>query len=207
MPRLLCLVLVLLLAGCSSLPETPPAQRSFLLTLPADAEFSAGERRPGVLLVDSNAGNSAYDQRRMAYRHNPHEIRYYAASQWASSPAEMLRAAVVESLEPAALTETVLQREGYVRHDYRLELQLLRLSHEYAETPMRGELVVAARLLRRGAEVLAADRFQASSPAEGEGPAAGVQAQSRALRAVIEELLVFLDENLPRELPKDRYGD
>lgn len=191
------LVLVLLLTACSSLPQRPEPAREFALALPGEAEIPRYPRSQGVLVVEIGAAGPGLDTRRMAYRERPYELRYYAESQWAAAPSELLRPAVIQALERSQLFRNVVPQDGYVANDYRLEVQLLELIQDFTSDPSQAELTLRAQLSNvESGEVLGTRRITAEVDAPSEDALGGVTAANAAVGEALRQLVQFTAERL-----------
>lgn len=188
------LLTVLVLGGCVTPLEAPPAPRRFDLAvaLPsaADADDTAG---PGSVRISVPRALPGYRDAAFAYRYDPYELRYYATSRWLAEPAELVHTALVGMLEVAGPFARVLPLGGGGRADYRLDSELVYLVQDFSSTPSRSRLGVRLWLIETGSgAVLGSRLIEAEAAAATEDARGGAEAASRALAQVLGEVDVTL---------------
>lgn len=187
----------LLLGACSSLPQRPQPASEYALSLPTGSDIPSFRRNQGVLVVETGAAGPGLETKRMAYRQGPYELRYYARSQWAAAPSELLRPAIVQALDRSELFRNVVPQDGYVASDYRLEVQLLELVQDFTAQPSQAQLTLRAQLSDvDSGEVLGTRRIEAAVPARSEDAVGGVAAANAAVGEALAELVRFIAERL-----------
>jgi cholesterol transport system auxiliary component len=151
-------------------------------------------------MVATPEAEAGFDSQRMAYTRTPLMLDYYTRSVWADTPARMLSPLVVRALEMTGALRAVVSAPAPVPVDLRLDLQLVRLQHEFFRVPSEVRLEVRAKLfdVRRG-RVLATRLFERVMPAPTEDAYGGAQAASKATAALLEELAAFVVAALPRD--------
>jgi len=176
--------MALALAACSQFPLYPeevPIQRYDLGPM-TEAPVAARPWRVSVstrqeLRVQAMRYRLLYDQ--------PTEVRFYAYSQWAEPPAEIVR---------KALETRLLWAERTKADQCNLHLDLLRFEQEF-DTPetSRGALIVRAAL-RRGGTTVDERLWTHTVPAPSPDAAGGVTALAESVRNLAEALQVWLVE-------------
>ena len=95
MRKLVLAAVVLLTAGCGSLPRT----HHYALALPPPEQpEQPAERVPAVLTVDELSVASAYDEQRIVYRPAPYRLEYYEYHQWSAPPSLVISDYVRDAL-------------------------------------------------------------------------------------------------------------
>jgi cholesterol transport system auxiliary component len=104
----------------------------------------------------------------------------------------MLAPLVVAALEGSGGFSAVIQSPTSVAGQLRLDLEIVRLQHEFLMLPSQAHFTLRAHLLDTGTrQVVAWREFDVMIPAPSEDPYGGVLAANTAVRSVIKELAVF----------------
>jgi len=182
---------VLPLVGCSPLQ---PVKSSNIKTYAIEAQFSSISNNTGdlTLLVNTPSARSGFESARMIYLKNPHEIDYFAQSQWVDSPARMLAPLLLQALESTAKYRAVIPVRSAASADLRLDTEIIRLQHEFLAKPSRVHLTVHAQLIDlRNKSVLATREFDVIEVADSDDPYGGVIATNRAVKIVLQQIADF----------------
>jgi ABC-type uncharacterized transport system auxiliary subunit len=107
---------LLLLCGCSSVPESHYFAMSYVL-LPKESGEPLVNAAVRVRAFDIT---SAYDQERLVYRYSPYEFQYYNYMLWAVKPQRMLTDLFVQHLQHIELFSSVGMEYGEQRPDYEI---------------------------------------------------------------------------------------
>lgn len=185
-------------AGCSSLiPEKAgePKYYSLDYTGKPPATISAAADGP-VILVLPTRGAPGFDQARMAYVRQAHQIEYFAENQWVEAPARMLTPMLVSALERSGGFRAVLAAPSAGMGQVRLSTEIVRLQQEFMGAPSKVRFTLRARLIEDGTRsVIATREFEAVADAPSENPYGGVQAANVAVSKVMDELAQFCVQN------------
>jgi cholesterol transport system auxiliary component len=193
-----CLSIVLL-AGCSALPEKPvrPAVYDFgpgLVVKPAPAE-----NLPALLLADIDAP-AAVDGTavlfRLAYA-DVQQLRPYAQARWSMPPAQLVRQRLRDQLSQQRVV--LNPAEGPAAFILRLELEEFTQVFEAPDRSV-GLVRLRATLLEStgGRERLVAQRrFTVERPAPSPDAAGGVRALTAATDAAVDEIAQWLKPLTP----------
>ncbi|MDQ2694884.1 MAG: ABC-type transport auxiliary lipoprotein family protein [Pseudomonadota bacterium] len=182
------------LAGCTPevLKNEAPAISTYVLDAGIDSRPQAGTGR-GVLVVALPNAQPGFDTQYIAYTREPLAIDYYTKSQWADTPARMLLPLVVRAMEASGLFRAVVVPPTPASGDLRLEVDIIRLQHEFYDRPSQVRLTVRAKLFDVAtSHVLATQLFEAGEPAASEDAYGGVQAANQAVRRILGELVDFV---------------
>ena len=191
----LSLVTLLVLGGCSTLSPTttaPPVFYAFdSVPVRAAATHPALASAP-VLTVTPTRAAAGFDSQRIIYLRAPHQLAYFAQSEWVEPPARMLVPLLVESLERGPAFRAVVQTGGSASADYRLDTELLRLQHDFQTRPSRVLLELRATLVDdKTRRVLAVRQFSTQVAASTEDAYGGVVAANSAVQQMLGELAGF----------------
>ncbi len=191
--RLLRIVLIpLLLAACSILPEPKPtALDKYLLEyMPATVRETRADAP--VLIVATPQANGAYDTARIAYMQQQYGLRYYTRSSWADTPARMLAPLVAEALNASGQFQALYTSPGLLTADLRLDTELLRFHQDFTRQPSEIHITLRAQLVDLQQQRVVATRlFDIREPATSEDTYGGVLAANRAVTRLLEELTAF----------------
>ena len=183
----------MLLVGCAGLPSAPQVQSSNIYVLDARPVLKAAQvKRDLVLAVSLPRARPGFDTPQMAYVRQPHALDYFAANQWADTPARMLGPLLAQALEQTGSFRAVVQTPGVVPADVRLDTELIRLQHDFSTQPSRVQLTLRAQLIDvRSKRVLAVKLFDEAENAASDDAYGGVTAANRALQRVLSQLADF----------------
>lgn len=122
--------LLLLLTSCTAIPPAPTTVDYRLELTPGSV--TALPHHPGVLRIARPQADAGADTRGIAYRSEPHQIRYYTKSRWADTPARMLATVLSGAFESSGLFDAVVDNNR-LPADYLLTTRLRRLEQLIAE--------------------------------------------------------------------------
>lgn len=148
-----------------------------------------------TLLVSLPEPAPGFETSRMVYVKMPHELNFYAASQWVESPAAMLAPLIVQRLESSGLWGAVAHIPTPVRGDLRLDIGEVALAQEFFQEPSRVRLSLRAQVLTIfDPHVLGTRRFDIREEAPSEDAYGGVLAAQRAVRQLLDDLQEWLGQ-------------
>lgn len=185
-----------LLGGCSSLRSgtPPPALYALDSAAPGPPAVASPGRAGGAptLVVSQPRAAAGYDSQRMIYLRQPHELEYFARSQWVDTPARMLQPLIAAAVERSGRFAAVVPMPLGAIGDFRLDSELIRLQHEFLSRPSRVHLTLRATLTDAATRrVVAWREFDAVVPAASDDPYGGVLAANQAVRELLEQLAAF----------------
>ncbi len=183
---------VLLLAGCTSL-SAPEAVSQNTYVLEAQPAISpAPVRRNLVLAVSAPRSRPGFDTPQIAYVQQPHELNYFVTSRWAAAPARMLEPLLLQALGQTESFRAVVSTAGTVPADVILDVELIRLQHDFQARPSRVQLVLRAQLIDvRSKRVLAVKQFDQTENAASDDAYGGVTAANRLVERVLGQIADF----------------
>lgn len=190
------LLLLLSLAGCTSLQQRSEGVNSYML----DATFASAAppaSHAAPLLVASPREAAGFATARMGYVKTPHQLEYFARNRWVDTPGKMLAPLLVRALEAQGGFTTVIQGPSRIRGDLRLETEIVRLQQEFLTTPSRVHFTLRVQLIDVPAgKVLATREFDAVEAATSDDPYGGVIAANHAVQRVLSEVARFCSEHV-----------
>ncbi len=184
-------------SACALFRETDEPMRSYVLEMEKGEEaLASDEFRPSnlpSLLVSLPEPAPGYESQRMAYAQVPHELRYFATSQWVDSPARMLAPIITNALESSGEWGAVIQLPSVLRGDYRLDLSQVVLVQEFIDQPSQIRLALRAQLVTVfDPRVIGTRSFEFHEAAPSEDAYGGVQAAHKATGKLLVELKHWL---------------
>lgn len=182
-------ILALTIAGCGVTGQTPQRQTYTLALEEADRALDATGPVLEVLPPEARPGFATTG---MAYREKPYELAYFAYSEWAAPPPDMLQPLLIDALESSGAFRAVLEGPQRLPADRRLTTELLTLVHDFTRQPSRVEIALRARLIDLDDEQIIATRtFRTVEPAPSDDPYGGVVAANRALARLLPAIAAF----------------
>ena len=188
----------ILLAGCTSL-QAPKSESPHIYLLDAQPAAKAAQvKRDLVLAVAMPRARPGFDTPQMAYLRQPHELEYFASNRWADAPPRMLWPLLVQALEQAGGFSAIVQTPGVIPADVRLDVELIRLQHDFGTRPSRLQLTLRAQLSDvRSKRVLAVKLFDEVQNAASDDAYGGVIATNQIVQRFLGQLVDFcLDESV-----------
>jgi cholesterol transport system auxiliary component len=184
-----------LAVGCGGLlPQPSPPPAFFTLDAAVYASVPAQPLRQSrpTLIVHATQAAAGFDSARMLYTRKAHQLEAYTQSEWVDTPARMLAPWIVSAASSSAAFRAVVMAPSAAASDLRLETELLRLQHEFGETPSRVRLVLRATLTDSATRhVLARREFDVLADAPSEDAYGGVIAANHAAQSLMQALAAF----------------
>ena len=196
----LALLCGILTSSCGLLQRAPVHVNTYLLSLDIMPEVAPAAVKKGTLLVAMPHARPGFDTSRMGYMLRPHELRYFATSQWADTPARMLAPLLVRVLERSGNWEAVVQMPTSVRGEYRAELDNLTLRQEFFERPSQVRLQAHVQLIDLQRQcVLGVRHFEVLATALSDDPYGGVLAANQAVASLLEDVAGWLGRSVTED--------
>ncbi len=185
-PSRIVLLAGLLLAGCAGLPA-PKGSSPNIYVLDAQPTVPVSTvKHDLVLAVNMPQAHPGFETAQIAYLQQPHELNYFANSRWTSTPVRMLQPLLLQALEQGAGFRAVVRTASAIPADVRLDIELIRLQHDFTIHPSRVQMTLQAQLIDlRGKRLLAAQQFDATENADSEDAYGGVSATNRLVQRVL----------------------
>lgn len=202
--RAVVLLVASLLSGCSMLLPAklpPPTLYAFDSPEPMLEKRPAQPLKTGAptLIVSVPRAASGFDSRQIVYIRRLHTFEYFQQSQWVDTPAAMLLPLLVTALERSGHFRAVIQAPTSAAGQLRLDVEIVRLQHEFLKIPSSVHFTLRVHLLDTATrKVLGWREFDVSVPSASEDPYGGVLAAGSAVRSVIEQLAFFCGQTAGR---------
>lgn len=182
--------------GCPSLRSGSEAVHTYQLSL----DGSHNEARPAggngpVLLVSTPQAEPGFETPRMVYVKRPYELEYFAANQWADTPARMFTPLLVQALSQSGAWRDVVLLPSSVTGDLRLDSYGFALQQEFLQQPSRVRVTSRAQLVDlKQSTIVGMQTFEAIEFAPSENAYGGVLAANRAVAALLDQMASWLRE-------------
>jgi len=197
------LLALLLLAGCGIVRGNHDVIRSYVLEMEGgdareESRIPADTSILPNMLVGVPEPAPGFESSQMAYIQIPHEVNYFALSQWVEAPARMLRPLLVRRLEQSGLWRSVIAMPTSVRGDYRLDLTHVVLVQEFLQQPSHVRLEWRGQLLNlNDRQVIGTRNFSREEQTLTEDAYGGVLAAQQAVNHLLNDLMEWLAGCLP----------
>lgn len=205
---LIALALSSMVAGCTGniLPgaaNDPPK----LYVLTPKNTFS--QKLPKVdwqLTIDLPVADAALNTARIALRHNPISLEYYARANWVDTAPRMIQTLLVESFENSGSIVSIGRQSVTLRADYSLLTDLREFQAEYiGGGPPRIRIRLNAKMVRMPQRtILATQTFEFVEPAASSDLEAVVSAFDIALGKTLKRIVEWSLKSVPPESPRAR---
>lgn len=189
------IAIVLTLTGCGLSPVSSDPNATYLLnTLPS--HIPDKHRDAGTIFVMTPQTQPSYNTTRMAYTVKPYQIAYFARSQWAETPAQMLQPLIVQSLQNTHYYHAVASAPYMGKYRYVLTTDIVKLQQNYVMHPVSAEFFVRAQLSQAATgQVIATKMIAVRVPIRCKTPYGGVMAANNATGKLLAELTNFCIEH------------
>jgi cholesterol transport system auxiliary component len=159
---------------------------------------STATRRPTIIINPTHAA-AGYDNQHILYVRKPHQLEYYAHSEWIDTPARMLTPLIVAAIEQSGGYQAVVLTPSAAVGELRLDTEIVRLQYELDKQPSRVSFTLRAYIVdTKNRQVLGWREFDESVGLETTGPYGVVVASNRAVRTVLKKLTAFAKEEADR---------
>lgn len=158
-----------------------------------ESRISSNVKSLPSLLIGVPQPAPGFESSRMAYVQVPHELNYFATSQWVESPARMLTPLLIQSVEKSGMWQSVIPMPTSIRGDYRLDLTQVVLVQDFLQQPGRMLLAGRGQLVSiRNRQVIGTRTFEREEDAVSEDAYGGVLAAQRATKSFLNDLNEWL---------------
>lgn len=184
------------LGACGTLNPTTTAHPSYyVLNNVQGAAPAAMPATAPTLIINPPHAAAGYASPRIIYVRDPHQLEYFAHSEWIDPPARMLAPLLVAAITNSGAFRAVVLTPSAAAGDLRLDTEIIRLQHEFGALPSHARFTLRAYLVdNKTRKVLAWREFDTTVAAPSEDPYGGVVAANRAVAIVLENLANFCAE-------------
>lgn len=195
-----CMIFTLL-SGCSALQpaRTPPPSfysldNARIEARAAHASAVLSQTAPTLIVSPPHAA-SGFDSQHIIYVRAPHQLEYYAHSEWIDTPARMVAPLIVAAAENSGTFRAVVLTPSAAAGDLRLDTEIIRLQHELGSQPSCVRFTLRAYVVdNMTRQVLGWREFDEIVAVQSEQPYGAVVAANRAVQVVLERLASFCAE-------------
>lgn len=180
---------IILLSGCFSSVKVGNQSTYMLTATPNHVPMS--RQRAETLLVLTPETRPAYNTTQIAYTTEPYKIAYFAQSQWAETPGQMLQPLLVQTLQKTHRFKAVVGSPFIGPYSYVLNTKILRLEQDFTHRPTLLRLTARAQLTRATGEVIAVRNFTIVTPVRSCTPYSGIIAANRATADLLWQISAF----------------
>ncbi len=194
--RVGCVLLALVTGGCVSLRGGSEAIHTYQLSLEAgQREVQTVDANSPVVQLSPPQAEPGFETPRMVYLKRPYELEYFAANQWADTPAQMVTPLLVQRLRQSGTWRDVVLLPSLVPGDYRLDVYGFALQQEFLEQPSRVRVTGLVQLVDlKQSTIVGVQRFETMEPAQSENAYGGVIAANRAVALLLDQITDWLRE-------------
>jgi len=182
----------LLLSACSvfSPVKNEPINLYVLNTLPKI--HTQKSRHPITVLVTQPTASEINNTTQMAYTIGRYQVAYFAKHRWADTPAQMLQALLVQTLQNTKYFNAVELPPVIGRYDYVINTQLLQFEQRFFTNSSDVMMIVRAQIIKTSNnKIIAAKQFTVIKPAPQPTPYGGVVAANQAAAKLSAQLVKF----------------
>ncbi|MGM0982333.1 MAG: ABC-type transport auxiliary lipoprotein family protein [Pseudomonadota bacterium] len=197
---LLAMLLSVLFAGCTLLPEQEPIR---LFTLPDPSLSASSEATPELTLrVDTPSAGSPLDGPRLLVMPSPGEFQAYAGARWRDDAPLLLRDYLITAFRRDGRLAAVVDDASRARSDATLASHLEAFHSRYREGAPEVVLRLEVQLLDEASRaVLASRRMEAVVTSDDASLDAVVEAFGRAADQITRELVDWTLSRMPSGSP------
>ncbi|CAN5242520.1 hypothetical protein BH11PSE10_BH11PSE10_01720 [soil metagenome] len=197
MKIVLAILLSVAVSACGSLlPKAAPPPAFYALTAVISAAAAPAAATPAAsaptLVVNPPQAAAGYDSSRIIYVRQPHQLQYFAQSEWVDTPARMLTPLLVAALQNQGVFKAVVSSPSAAAGELRLDTEIVFLQQDFdaaggssVRFGMRATLVDNLSRKVRGSR-----EFEASVAA-GSDAYSGVIAANGAVQQVLLQVATF----------------
>ena len=146
----------------------------------------------------------------IAYTRVPNRIEYYAHSEWADNPAQMIGPLLIRALEQSGEFSAVVTPGKGIATDLRLDSEIVKIQQDFDVSPSVGRVVLRVQLIDLPTtRVIGTQTFQATVPAATDDPPGGVAAMNKALSIVLDQIVGYFKQLIaaqPKRLESRNTG-
>ena len=175
-------------------PHSSPTQQIFALndTSTFQTVTEGAAATAPTLIIFMTRGAASYDTPRIVYLRKPDRIQYFANARWLDSPSQMLGSLAVRALERTGSFRAVVRAPTGAVGDLRLDVELIRLQHEFFGLPSRVRMTVRGVLFETATRHIVGSReFDVAVAAPSDDSAGGVFAANQATEQILSAVAAF----------------
>jgi len=177
--------------------QAPPADA--FLPMPMPKPMPAPQAALLTLIVETPRAAAGFDTRDIAYVRRAYEVEYFAVHQWVDTPARMVAPIMVQALQRSGSLRSVVLAPTVAAGELRLETELVRLQQDFTCTPSHVRMSMRVLLVDAATRrPLAWRELDAVVLSPSEDPYGGAVAANATLAQVLQQLVAFVAQSVPR---------
>ena len=186
-------LLSLAVSACGSLlPKPAPPPAFYALNAAPSASAAAPAASAPTLIVYPPQAAAGYDSSRIIYIRQPHQLQYFAQSEWVDTPARMLAPLLVASLQGSGAFKAVVISPSAAAGDLRLDTEIVRLQQDFdSASGSAVRFTLRATLVDNLSRKVRGSREFEASVAAGADAYSGVLAANSAVQQVLLQVATF----------------
>lgn len=187
--RMILIVIIFLLSGCSLLgPVKPPVEQEYQLNPEAISVIQRSMHRITLLVTLPNA-LGVENSKDMIYSIKPYQMDSFAKNRWTKPPSEMLQPFIVEALQKTHYFLAIGTPPSLGLYDFVLNTDIMQFQQVFFGNCSVFRLKIRAQLIEFiSGKVIRSKEFSAEQIAPFNSPYGGVIAANRALARVLSQL-------------------
>ncbi len=179
--------------------QAPPADAFLPMPMPMPKPMPAPQAALLTLIVETPRAAAGFDTRDIAYVRRAHEVEYFAVHQWVDTPARMVAPIMVQALQRSGRLRSVVLALTVAAGELLLETELVRLQQDFTRTPSHVRMSMRVLLVDAATRrPLAWRELDAVVLSPSEDPYGGAVAANAALAQVLQQLVAFVVQSVPR---------
>ncbi len=183
-------------SACSSLlPKPAPQPAFYALNAATSAAAPAPAASAPTLIVNPTQAAAGYDSSRIIYIRQPHQLQYFAQSEWVDTPARMLAPLLVTALQGSGAFKAVVISPSAAAGEFRLDTEIVRLQQDFdAAGGSTVRFTLRATVVDNVNRKVRGSREFNASVAAGADAYSGVLAANGAVQQVLAQVAAFAAE-------------
>jgi cholesterol transport system auxiliary component len=193
----LCLVILASMAACSKILTKPPVHTTYYalervqVSGQVTSTLNTNKRLP-TLVISLPKAAAGFDTKQMMYTRAPLRLEYFARNAWIDTPAQMLRPLIISAIEKTGAFRAVIDKQGVVAIDLRLESEVIKLVQDFSTKPSHVLFTLRVSIIDSLThQVIATREFDERVNANSDNPIGGVLAANAAVNLALDKLSVF----------------
>ena len=205
---LLSILLPFIIVSCSALLPKQTIQTAYYsldaLNLNAQRNVTqmANDNLQAIIICSPKA-SAGFNTRHIMYSKSPHQLAYFANSEWIDTPSNMLQPMIMLAVKNTGMFSVNLpfvsklskSTAHFASKTLRIETQIDRLLHDFSQKPSVVHLLLRVTILEHATnKVLAQRDFIEQTNAISDNPYGGVMAANQAVNIVLQKLASFTQQ-------------
>lgn len=193
----LFLLFFLIINGCFMPDKTHLPQAYVLEVVPTFVNSTYKKANSKILLINLPKIAPGFDNKHIIYIRDYLKLNYYSDGVWCDTPQRMLLPILVMAFEKAGIFKAVVADSISVPADLRIDLDIIRLQHEYLIHPSKVRLTIRVKLVDIKSEhIITTQVFESLEAAPSEDVYGAVRASNFAVQKIVSDIVLFTIKNI-----------